>query len=471
MPSKFKKSLTKALEHGLNYLDDLDNFPAYPQASLDELRSAINKPLNEEGLPPEQVIDDLVNDTKNGIVGNSGGRFFGWVIGGAVPAALAADWMTSVWDQNSGMFTVAPAASVVEETCGNWLIDILDLPPKASFAFVTGCQMAHVTCLAAARNSILKKHGWDVETRGLNGSPKIKIITSDQKHGTIDRAVRLLGFGTDCLEFVPDNDDGGINVELMDKKLAEFEDNPKIVLLQAGDVNTGFVDNFEELIPTAHKHNAWVHIDGAFGLWASASAKHKHLMKGVNKADSWATDGHKWLNVPYDSGFAFIVDRESHYNAMAQKAAYITHIDEARDQMSWNPEFSRRGRGFASYAAIRELGRKGIEELINRNCEQATAIVDGISSLDGAEVVSAAMLNQGLVRFLDPKENATVEDHNERTKIVVEKINNSGEAFFSPTTYKGTFCMRVSVSSWLTNDNDVKRTINIAEKVLKELNK
>ena len=326
--------------------------------------------------------------------------------------------------------------------------------------------MAHVTCLASARNALLNKHNWDVERKGLNGAPPIRILCNNQRHGSIARTVRLLGIGNDNVVDLPLNKREHLDSEALRRGLEEHAGKPTIVLLQAGDINTGVCEPFEELIPIAHEHGAWVHIDGAFGLWAAASPKYKHLLKGVEQADSWAVDGHKWLNVPYDCGYAFITDVRAHQAAMSHRASYLTHDAVARDQMDWTPEWSHRGRGVATYAAIRQLGKQGVAELIERTCQYAHRLVTRISALPGAELIWEPQINQGLVRFLSAKPNATDADHDRRTDSVTANVVESGEAFFSGTTWQGKRCMRVSVCNWKTNDMDVERAIHAVQLAL-----
>ncbi|MDQ3016875.1 MAG: pyridoxal-dependent decarboxylase [Bacteroidota bacterium] len=455
---KYNAALSQAHQLANEFLDGLDNGAAGVTKSYDQLLSAWHLQLPEHGMAADEVIAEMAKAAMPGLMRNQSGRFFSWVIGGTHPSALGADWLTSAWNQNSGMFTVAPAASIAEEIAGKWLKQILHLPDDSSFAFVTGCQMAHFTCLSAARNHIFHTAGWDIETQGFFGAPAIKVICSDQKHVTVNRALRMLGFGTNIMTQVKSDDSGRIDVADFELAMMKDADLPTLVLLQAGDLNTGAYDDFEKIIPIARKYNSWVHVDGAFGLWAAASSKYKHLTKGVALADSWATDGHKWLNVPYDCGYAFTAHPDAHRRAMSQPASYLTHKSQSRDQMDWNPEFSRRGRGFATYAVIRELGTKGIEELINRTCEHAHTIVTEAGKFKNVEVVAIPIINQGLLRFLDP--NGVEEaDHDSYTEEIIHKINLTGEAFFQPTTYKGKRCMRVSVSGWRTNEEDVERTV------------
>jgi glutamate/tyrosine decarboxylase-like PLP-dependent enzyme len=464
--SVFRQPLNSALYHALLHLENQDDLPVGATIDLDGLRKQLRKELTAGGMPPEQVVAELVDDVAGGILGSAGGRFFGWVVGGSLPAALAADWLTAAWDQNAAMYTCAPAAAIAEEVAGAWLKDILGLPAQASFALVSGCQMAHSTCLAAARHALLAKRGWDMERQGLYGAPPIRILTSDQKHGTFERAVRLLGLGSEHIVDLPVDSQGRLRTDALERVLRSHASEPAIVLLQAGDVNTGSYDAFDQLIPIAHEHNAWVHIDGAFGLWAAASPKYRHLVHGVSAADSWATDGHKWLNVPYDCGYAFVLDSESHRASLAHRAPYLTHDSGARDEMDWNPEWSRRARGFPTYAALRQLGRNGVAELVDRCCRHAHSLTTQIGRLPGAELVWEPVINQGLVRFLNSSPRASEEDHDRRTDEVIAAILATGEAFFGGTTWRGRRAMRVSVCSWRTTEEDVDRVVVAVAKLL-----
>jgi glutamate/tyrosine decarboxylase-like PLP-dependent enzyme len=456
----YRKPLEASLANALSYLSSLDRNSVGATADFQTLRARLAKPLANEGVAPEEVIRELVRDVEGGIIGSAGGRFFAWVIGSSVPAALAADWLTSAWDQNAGLYATAPAAATVEEIAGNWLKEILGLPMGASFAFVTGCQMAHATCLAAARHALLANRGWNVEQRGLFGASPIRILTSDQRHGTFERAVRLLGLGLSQINLIPSDAQGALRAEDLQRALEADQVAPTLVLLQAGDVNTGAYDSFEALIPIAKRYGAWVHVDGAFGLWAAASPRYRHLVKGVDSADSWATDGHKWLNVPYDCGYAFVRDAEPHTASMSHRESYLIHAAEARDQMDWNPEWSRRARGFPTYAALRQLGRDGVAALVDSCCRHAHSLVTRIGQLPGAEILAVPIINQGLVRFIDTKPGGSESDHDRRTDQVIAAINASGEAFFGGTTWRGRRAMRVSVSGWQTTDEDVERVVN-----------
>ncbi|HEV3220406.1 MAG TPA: pyridoxal-dependent decarboxylase [Candidatus Acidoferrales bacterium] len=464
--SQFKQPLDQAFRAAISYIENLDNSPVAATVDLQTLRERLGKPLTDEGAPAERVVAELVHDAEEGLIGTSGGRFFAWVIGGSIPAALAADWISSVWDQNASIYATSPAAAVIEEVVGKWLKEILGLPPHASFALVTGCQMAHTTCLAAARYALLEKHGWDIEEKGLYGAPRIRILSSGMRHGTFARAIRLLGFGKSQVKILASDSQDRLVPEALEQEFQRDSQAPTIVLLQAGDINIGAYDPFEKLIPIAKRHGAWVHVDGAFGLWAQASPKFRRLTRGVDQADSWATDGHKWLNVPYDCGYAFVADANAHKRSMTHRAPYLVHEEGARDEMDWNPEWSRRARGFPTYAALRQLGRKGVRDIVESCCKHARSIVMGIGGLTGAEVVWEPVINQGLVRFLDPTPGATEEAHDGRTDKIIAAINATGEAFFCGTTWRGRRAMRVSVSSWMTSDEDVRRTIQAVANVL-----
>jgi glutamate/tyrosine decarboxylase-like PLP-dependent enzyme len=461
-------ALDRAYHHAARWLDGLETRSVAATTTLEQLRARLGIPLEAHGADPVRIVDDLAAATEGGLLGSPGGRFFAWVIGGTLHSALAADWLTSAWDQNAGMYATAPAAAIAEEVAGAWLLELLDLPREASFAFVTGCQMAHVTALAAAREGVLRGAGWNVETDGLFGAPSIRVLANATRHSTVDRALRFLGIGKRALCAIPTDDDGRVTVASLESALSA-NPGPTIVVLAAGDLNTGVFDSFRTLIPIAKAAGAWVHVDGAFGLMARASRTKQHMAEGVELADSWATDAHKWLNVPYDSGIAIVRDRQAHHASMTVHASYLYPSQEVRDEVDWNPEFSRRARGFALYAALRELGREGLSDLIDRCCAHCHAIVTGIGALQGAEVLWEPELDQGLVRFLDPRPGATDADHDTRTESVIAAINATGEAYFAGVTWNGKRAMRVSVVNWRTSDEDVARTIGAARRVLDEL--
>ena len=443
-----------AAAHAATYLESLGDRPIVAAAGIGELHRRLGKPLPEAGMPAEAVIDELVRDAEGGILGSGSGRFFGWVIGGALPVAVAADWLTSAWDQNAASNATAPAEAVVEEVCGAWAKELFGLPSSASFAFVTGCQMAHTTALAAARHKLLADRGWDVEKKGLAGASALRILTTENRHESIIRSARLLGLGTAAIDYVPSDNMGRIEIGELGAALRRLGDAPAVVCLQAGDLNTGVFDPFERACEVAHAAKAWVHIDGAIGLWAAASERYRHLLKGAEAADSWATDAHKWLNVPFESGLVFVAHAAAHRAAFAQETSYSIPHEELRNQKDWNPEWSRRGRGFPVYAAMRALGRSGIAELVDRCCAHAARLVGRIGRLPNAEVVAAPTINQGLVRFLSRNG-----DHDGFTDEVIRRIQAKGVAWFGGATWRGMRVMRISVCNWRTTDDDIDRTL------------
>ncbi len=465
VPSPEQDVLERAAEHAFAWLDGLDRRAVATTASLDQLRARLGRPLADRGVAAREVIDDLVTDTAEGILGSQGGRFFAWVIGGGVPSAMAADWLTTVWDQNAGIHACGPAASVVEEVAARWLKDLFILPTECSVGFVTGTQMAHVTCLAAARHALLRDRGWDVERRGLSGSPPIRILATAERHGSVDRAVRLIGLGSDTIAPLETDHEGRVRPAALRRALGGSAPST-IVVLQAGDLNRGAFDDFASLAPLARAAAAWIHVDGAFGLWARTSPRHRELTRGLELCDSWTTDAHKYLNVPYNSGLAFVRDAAAHRAAMTLSTSYLPQGGAARDQIDWNPEFSRRARGFPIYAALRELGRRGVAELVERTCRHARNLIAGIGALAGAEIVGPSNLNQGLVWFPSKKPAATCTDHDQRTDRVIAAINASGEAFFGGVTFRGSRCMRISICNWRTSDADVNRAIEAVRQVL-----
>jgi glutamate/tyrosine decarboxylase-like PLP-dependent enzyme len=439
-----------------DYLEGLPERPVGWSASVDALRERLGGPLRDAPVDPRQVVAELAAAADPGLVASSSGRYFGFVIGGGVPAALAADWLTSTWDQNAGLYACGPSAAVVEEVVGAWAAELLGLPPSASFALTTGCQMAHVTALAAARHAVLAAVGWDVNARGLIGAPAVNILVGAERHATIDRAVRLLGFGTDCLVAIEADGQGRMVPDVLRETLAQGQ-RPTIVCAQAGNVNTGSVDPLEEIADITGGAGAWLHIDGAFGLWAAASPAHRDLVAGADRADSWATDAHKWLNVPYDSGLAFCAHPEAHQAAMGVRASYLVQSDSEgpRDQVDWTPEFSRRARGFAVYAAIRSLGRSGVAEVVEQSCAHARRFAMELARSSGIEVLNDVVLNQVLVRFL-----ARNGDHDARTRAVIQAVQDDGACWLSGTTWHGMGAMRISVSNWSTTSEDVERSID-----------
>jgi glutamate/tyrosine decarboxylase-like PLP-dependent enzyme len=436
--------LRQTADLAADFLDSLEQRPVYPHVSVDELRSALRMPLNEESMDPAQVVAELATAAEPGLVAMPSGRYFGFVIGGGLPAALAADWLTSTWDQNAGLYVGGPSASVVEQVVREWVCELLGLPPESSIGFVTGTQMGSVTALAAARFRVLERAGWDVARDGLAGGPRVRVLVGEKRHVTIDRALRLLGLGAP--ETVAADAQGRMDARALRAALQSGE-GPTIVCAQAGEVNTGAFDPFEEIAAASAEHGAWLHVDGAFGLWAAVSPRFHELLRGVERADSWITDAHKWLNVPYDSALVLCNDAEAHRAAMTVSASYLIQ-DEGqvvRDQVDWVPEFSRRARGFAVYAALRSLGRSGLRELVERTCDCAQRFAEGIVELPGVELVNDVVLNQVLFRF----------ETDEETDAVLARVQDAGEVWMSGTTWDGRRAVRISVSNWQTTEAEI----------------
>src|SRR3954451_6216613 len=437
--------LSRRGEVGADFLDSLEDRPVFPQASQHDLRQTLRVPLQDEPLKPQRVVEELVAAADPGLVAMPSGRYFGFVIGGGLPAALAAEWLTSAWDQNAGLYVGGPSASVVEEVVREWVCDLLGLPPTASIGFVTGTQMGSVTALAAARYRVLERAVWDVARDGLAVGPPVRVLVGEQRHVTVDRALRLLGLGTP--ETVPADDQGRMDADALRHAL-ERGAGRTIVRARAGEVNAGAFDPFEKIADAAESRRAWLHVDGAFGLWAAATPRRRHLVRGVERADSWITDAHKWLNVPYDSALVLCNDADAHRAAMTVSASYLMQDDGARavrDQVDWVPEFSRRARGFAVYAALRSLGRSGLAELVERTCDCAQKFAEEIVALPGVELVNDVVLNQVLFRF----------ETDDETDSVLARVQSAGDVWMSGTTWRGRRAIRVSVSNWQTTDAEI----------------
>jgi glutamate/tyrosine decarboxylase-like PLP-dependent enzyme len=453
-------ALDAALQAARSYLTSLPSRPVGARASLEELRAALGGPLPSEGTEAARVVTDLARNADGGIIASAGPRYFGFVVGGSVPAALATDWLVSTWDQNAGIYALSPSASVVEEVVVKWLLELFGLPVTASVGLVTGCQMANATCLAAARHRVLQNAGWDVEQQGLYGAPEIDVIVGGEAHVTIFAALRYLGLGAARVRTVPVDGQGRMRPDQLRQALAGTI-GPAIVCAQAGNVNTGAFDPIDEIADTARERGAWLHVDGAFGLWAATSPKYRSLTKGLDQADSWATDAHKSLNVPYDSGIAMVADQSAHRAAMTSTAAYIVKaVDDRRDPDDWTPEFSRRARGFPIYAAIRSLGRRGVVDLVERSCAQARAMAEQLGRGAGVEILNDVVYNQVLVRF-QPAAGGDPEAH---TRAVIDRVQRDGTCWLAGTTWQGKAAMRISVSGWSTTDDDVGRS---AEAILR----
>src|SRR5919109_3033438 len=423
--------LRRTAEIAADYLASLPERPVRAEASLDELRSALGGALDDAPRPALQVIEELVGAADPGLVGTQSPRYFGFVIGGALDAAIAADWLTSVWDQNGGGYPVGPSAAVAEEVACEWLLDVLGLPDDAGVGLTRGCQMAHFTCLAAARHRALADVGWDVEADGLFGAPAIRVLVGAMAHTTVFASLRMLGLGGGRVELVPADDQGRMRAADLEAALS-VGSGPAIGIAEVGEVNTGAIDDMPRVVELAREHGAWCHVDGAFGLWAAASPALRNLVEGASGADSWATDGHKLLNVPYDCGLAIVRDRAAHAAAMNSFAGveYITQPEhDERYQSEWVPEFSRRARGFTVYAALRELGRRGLAELVERCCAHARLIADLLRAQDGVTVLNDVVFNQVLLRF--ERDGANVTDD------VIAGVQREGTCWMSGTEWDG----------------------------------
>ncbi len=447
----------RAAARALDYLENIEKRPVFPPAHPDDLRAALGGPLPDDGTSPDQVIDELADAMEPGLVSVAGGRYFGFVTGGHLPAALGADWLAAAWDQNAFSYVSSPAAAVIEEIAGRWVKEVLGLPLDASVGFVTGCQMAHVTCLAAARLEVLRRAGWDVGTAGLTGAPPISVVTGRLRHSTVDRALRLLGIGTDAMALVDVDNQGRILPDALASAVGAIDGTaPLIAVVQAGEVNTGAFDPMEEIISAVHARNGWVHVDGAFGLWALASPVLASLAAGAAQADSWAFDAHKWLNVPYDSGIAACAHPAAHRAAMSYHGDYLAPTGSEYDAMDFVPDASRRARGAAVYAALRSLGRSGVTEMIDRCCRLARRFADGLATIPGVAVLNDVVLNQVLFHA------------GERTGDLLAAVQASGEAWMGGTMWIGAPAIRVSVSSWATTEADIDRAVAAIEQAVIE---
>jgi len=440
--------LRRAQQLAQAYVDGLARRPVAAPVSREDLRTALGGPLGDAPVDPLTVVEELAQGVDPGLVATSGGRFFGFVEGGVLPAALAADWLTATWDQNPGLHVLSPAAAAVEEVTAGWLLDLLGLPSSASLGFTTGAQMANFAGLAAARHDVLEKAGWDVESDGLTGAPPVAILVGADCHITIGRALRFLGMGERTMIVVSADSQGRMDADALRRTLVDIH-GPSIVCAQAGNVNTGAFDPLREIAESCRDHGAWLHVDGAFGLWAAASPAHRHLVEGVELADSWATDGHKWLNVPYDSGFVACARPQTHRIAMAMRAPYLVReTNGARDGSDWTPESSRRARAFVVWAALRSLGREGVAALVRRCCDHATRFAETLSATEDLELLNDVVLNQVLVR---------VGDDDTRTRKTAAIVQSGGEAWLGDTVWRDKAALRISVSDHATTTADVDR--------------
>jgi glutamate/tyrosine decarboxylase-like PLP-dependent enzyme len=439
------EALGRAAELAAEWLETLPERRVRAEGDADGLRG----PLPEDGANAVAVIEELAAAALPGLVASAGPRYFGFVTGGALPAPLAADWLTSAWDQNAGLHVMSPAVAAAEQAVAAWTKELLGLPEGAAVGLVTGAQMANFTALAAARNSVLARAGWDVEERGLIGAPALRVICGAESHATVFNALRYLGLGRGTAVRVATDDQGRMRADELARVLREG-DGPAIVCAQAGNVNTGAFDPFEEIVPACREAGAWCHVDGAFGLWAAAAPARAHLTAGAARADSWAVDAHKWLNVPYESALAIVADPAPLNAAMALTAAYLTTAGaRERNGADWAPEASRRARAFPLWAALRQLGRRGLAELVERHCELAARIAERLAQAPGVEVLNDVVLNQALVRF---------GDDDAATDAVIARVQQEGTCWLGGTVWQGRAAMRISVSGWQTTTADADRS-------------
>ena len=445
---------TALLEHTAHlasqYLKTIGDRHVGAAATADELRNELGGELADAGEPEEAIVDVLARAAERGTVATQGPRYFGFVVGGSVPAATAADWLVSAWDQNAGVYVLSPLVAVIEDITAGWLKSLAGLPSFWSTGFVTGCQGANFTALAAARHHVLAAEGWDVGSQGLFGAPEIDVVVSDESHYTIFNALRLAGLGSARVRRVPTDEQGRMRADKL-RETISIGTGPCIVCAQAGNVNTGAFDPIEEIADATKTRGAWLHVDGAFGLWAGASPSRAHLIRGIERADSVATDAHKWLNVPYDCGVVFTAHTASHRTAMTTGASYIIETAAERDPRDFVPEESRRGRAVTVYAALRSMGRQGVAALVDRCCDLATRLANELRADSRIEILNDVVLNQVLVRV-------TGTDPDAATRAMIERLQAEGTCWASGTSWHGMAAMRVAISNWSTTEADIDRT-------------
>jgi len=455
----YDAALDRAAERSKQWLTSIPDRRVGPLQSADEILMRLGGPLPEQGRDAATVVDELADGAEPGLMASQSGRFFGWVMGGTLPAALASDWLVSAWDQNAGLRFATPAVVAIEEAAARWLLELLGLPLSADVGFVTGATMANFAGLAAARHAVLEGVGWDVNVEGLTGSPAVHVLVGAERHDTIDLALRYLGLGHP--RAVAADREGRIELSALSEALDAIPDRePTVVCLQAGNLHSGAFDPFEEAITMAHRHGAWVHIDGAFGLWAGASPSLRSLVQGFEAADSWASDAHKTLNVPYDCGIAIVAQPSALRSALGAHADYL--ISDANpgpgDPLEKVPEFSRRARGVPTWAAIRSLGRQGVVKLVENMVEMAQMLAREIELLDGAEVLNDVVYTQVCVSFGD----------DEQTRVVTDRIIRSGITWMSGSRWHGRSVLRISVSNWSTDAKDVHASVEAVRQAMSQ---
>lgn len=454
--SELDALLNLAAREAIRYRRSIDTRPQAPQATFAEMRAAFAEPVPEHGAPAAAVIEDLAARAEPGLATMTGPRFFGWVIGASHPVGVAADWLTSAWGQNSGNPHAAASAAAAEDVAARWLVDLLDLPRHASVGFTTGATMASFTCLAAARNAQLRKAGWDVEAQGLFGAPPISVLIGEDAHATVFSALQFLGLGRERVVRIRTDAAGRMNAAAFGQAI-DASDGPTIAIAQAGQLNSGAFDPFPQLTEATQRKGAWLHVDGAFGLWARACPAHAHLTEGIDRADSWAVDGHKWLQTPYDCGYAIVADAEAHRRAMTLTASYLPQsLAGEYDPTHYVPELSRRARGFATWAVIKHLGRDGIADLVERHCSIARQMAEQLAAEPGINILNEVELNQIMVRFGGDR---SPDEGDRLTREVIARIQRDGVCFAGGADWHGRWIMRLSVISWYTTEEDGARSV------------
>jgi glutamate/tyrosine decarboxylase-like PLP-dependent enzyme len=449
-PEDYGRVLEVAEERARRYLAGVDDRPVIEEASVEELRRALGGKLPEEGEDPATVVTQLADAAEPGLIALGSPRYFGYVIGGTLPAALGADWLAGAWDQIASVYLCGPSAAVAEEVAGSWVLDLLDLPKDSAFGLTTGGTMANFCGIAAGRRAILQRVGWDVEAKGLNGAPAVRVLVGEHAHATIFVALRLLGLGDENAIRVRADDSGRMDPEALAAEL-ESGEGPAIVCAQAGEVNTGCFDPFPAIADVCERHEAWLHVDGAVGLWAAASHQFDELTEGLERADSWSTDAHKWLNVTYDCGFVAAKQPDALRGAMGISAPYLPEASDVRDSYQYVPESSRRARGFVLYAALRSLGRKGVAELVERCSALAQLMATELDGDPALEVINDVVINQVLVAVVG-------DESGELTTAAVDRIQRDGTCWLAGTRWRGRPAIRISVCNWRTSEDDIRRS-------------
>ncbi|MBX2838392.1 MAG: aspartate aminotransferase family protein [Gammaproteobacteria bacterium] len=453
-------ALTYAFAQAYRYKNVRSSQPPLPTITETELAELFDVELTKTGRSPEQVIDLLTKAAEPGLVGNTGPNFFGWVMGASSEVGVAADLLTSVWGQNAGIYKTAPSAAVAEDIAAKWLLNLLDLPRESSVGFTTGATMASFIGLAAARYDVLRRVGWNIEVDGLQGAPQIQIILSEEAHASVHAVLKYLGFGNRHFTRIPTDKQGRMIISEVEEAACNAN-GPAIVIAQAGHINSGAFDHFEELARISQAINAWLHIDGAFGLWARSSSTHRSLTKGIDLADSWAIDGHKWLQVPYDSGYAIVRDSQAHRQAMSIDASYLNRDpDDGRNPSEYGPELSRRARGFTTWAALQSLGSKGLEQMIDRHCQCAQRLYSQLKTEPGIRILNDVCLNQLAITFTDPRVCKESTQNCRTTDAVIEALQSENKSFVSGADWRGYRIMRVSIISEGTSDTDIDQLTN-----------